>query len=177
MFGITLQLNPYLGDFWSSMIFLPFWAVIYQGVQEIRKKIIQPGVGVVEYGNYRKTRLKKLNLVILVLNLLSLILGVLPFFNLFDLPAWVHSARLSIVIMMGFNLAGYMLEFPRLYLYGILIALTPLFGELLYFTFHVPHHGFLITFGITSLLIILNGLSIFLRLLREYPATTHERLE
>lgn len=177
MFVVAPPLSPYLGDFWSSLIFLPFWAVIYLGMREIRKIIIQPRVGVVEYGKYRKTRQKKLNLIILVFNLLVLVLGVLSFFNFADLPGWVHSIRLSAIILVSFSLAGYMLEFPRLYLYGILIALTPLFGELLYFTFHVPHHGFPITFGITSLLIILNGLSIFLRLLREYPATTHERLE
>jgi hypothetical protein len=159
------------------MIFLPFWAVIYLGVREIRKKIIQPRVGVVKFGKYRKTRQKKLNLVILVFNLLVLVLGALSFFNFADLPRWIHSIRFSAVILVGFSLAGYMLEFPRLYLYGILIALALPLGEFLYITFHVPHHGFPITFGITSLLIILNGLGIFLRLLREYPATTQEGLE
>ena len=78
---------------------------------------------------------------------------------------------------MGFSLAGYMLEFPHLYLYGILIALAPLFGEFLYFTYHVPHHGFPITFGITSALIILNGLGIFFRLLKEHPDISPEGLE
>jgi len=177
MFVVAPPLSPYLGDFWSSMIFLPFWVVIYLGIREIRKKIIQPRVGVVEYGKYRKTRQKKLNLVILVFNLLVLVLGVLSFFNFADLPGWVHSIRLSAIILVGFSLAGYMLEFPRLYLYGILIALAPLVGEFLYITFHVPHHGFPITFGITSLFIILNGLGIFLRLLKAHPVISQEGLE
>jgi hypothetical protein len=177
MFVIAPQLSPYLGDFWSSMIFLPFWAVIYLGVREIRKKIVQPRVGVVEFGKYRKSRQKKLGLVILVFNLLVLALGILSFFNFANLPGWVHSVRFSAVILAGFSLAGYMQEFPRLYLYGILIALAPLIGEFLYITFQVPHHGIPITFGITSFLIILNGLGIFRRLLKAHPVTSQEILE
>ncbi|NOQ40411.1 MAG: hypothetical protein GQ562_08845 [Anaerolineales bacterium] len=177
MFAIAPLLSSFLGDFWSSMVFLPFWALIYLGVKEIRKKIIQPRVGVVEIGKFRKTRQKKLLFVILVFNLLALILGVLSFFNFADLPGWIHPVRFSAVILMGFSLAGYMLEFPHLYLYGILIALAPLFGEFLYFTYHVPHHGFPITFGITSALIILNGLGIFLRLLKAHPDISPEGLE
>ena len=177
MFAIAPLLSSYLGDFWSSAIFLPLWALIYLGVREIRKKIIHPRIGVVEYGKYRKTRQKKLNIVILVFNLLVLVLGVLSFFNFADLPAWIHPVRFSAVILIGFSLAGYMLEFPHLYLYGILIALAPLFGEFLYITFHVPHHGFPITFGITSVLIILNGLGIFLRLLKAHPVISQEGLE
>lgn len=177
MFAVAPLLSPYLGDFWSSMIFLPFWGVIYLGVREIRKKIIQPRVGIVEYGKYRKTRQKKLNLTILVFNLLVLALGVASFFNFADLPGWVHPIRFSAVILVGFSLAGYMLEFPRLYFYGILIALAPLIGEFLYTTFHASHHGFPITFGIASLLIILYGLGTFLRLLKEHPVVSQEGLE
>jgi len=93
MFAVAPLLSPYLGDFWSSMIFLPFWGVIYLGVREIRKKFIQPRVGIVEFGKYRKTRQKKLNLVILVFNLLVLAIGVASFFNFADLPGWVHPIR------------------------------------------------------------------------------------
>ena len=177
MFAIAPLLSPYLGDFWSSMIFLPFWALIYLGVREIRKKIIHPRVGVVEYGKYRKARQKKLNFVILVFNLLVLGLGILSFFNFADLPAWIYPIRFSAMILVGFSLVGYMQEFPRLYLYGILIALAPLIGEFLYITFHVPHHGFPITFGITTLLIIFTGLGIFLRFLKSHPVTSEEELE
>lgn len=177
MFAVAPLLSTCLGDFWSSMIFLPFWAVIYLAVREIRKKIIQPRIGVVEYGKYRKTRQKKLALIILVFNLLVLTLGILSFFNFADLPMWIYPIRFSAMILVGFSLIGYMQEFPRLYFYGILIALAPLIGEFLYITFHVPHHGFPITFGITSLLIIFTGLGIFLRFLKEHPVVSQEGLE
>ena len=177
MFAIAPLLSTTLGDFWSSMVFLPFWALIWLGIRVVRKKIIQPRIGMVKYGAYRKTRLKKMTLVMLVFNLLALTLGAMSFFNFADLPGWIHSVRLSILVLVGFSLAGYMLEFPRLYIYGVLTALAPLVGEFLYTTYGATHHGFPITFGFTSGLIILIGLVILLRLVREYPETIQEGLE
>jgi len=54
MFAIAPQLSPYLGDFWSSMIFLPFWVVIYLGIREIRKKLSNPGLELSNLGNTGK---------------------------------------------------------------------------------------------------------------------------
>ena len=176
-FVLALYLGPYLGDFWSSMIFLPVWAGIFYGLRIFRKKIIQPRVGVVEYGKHRKTRLKKITLVIMVINVLALILGVVSFFYFSTLPGWFYSTQLSIIILVGFSLAGYMLEFPRLYLYGILAASAPTIGELLYTRLGVPHHGFPVTFGVAGGLMILCGLIILLRLLKKYPSSSGEGLE
>jgi hypothetical protein len=61
------------------------------------------------------------------------------------------------------------LEFPALYLYGVLIALAPLIGELLYVNLDVPHHGYPISFGLTAGLLILVGLVKLVKLLRAYP--------
>ena len=113
-FVLVLYLGPYLGDFWSSMIFLPVWAGIFYGLRIFRKKIIQPRVGVVEYGKHRKTRLKKITLVIMVINVLALILGVVSFLYFSTLHGWFYSTQLTIIILFGFSLAGYILEFTRL---------------------------------------------------------------
>ena len=176
-FVLILYLGPYLGDFWVSMIFLPVWAGIFYGVRILRKKIIQPRVGVVEYGKHRKTRLKKITLIIMIINVLALILGVVSFFYFSTLPGWFFSTQLSIIILVGFSLGGYMLEFPRLYLYGILTATAPIIGELLYTRLGVPHHGFPVTFGVAGGLMILCGIIILLRLLKKYPSSSGEGLE
>jgi len=176
-FAIIPLLSTTLGDFWSSMVFLPIWSLLYFGVREIRKKVIQPRIGAVEFGTYRKTRQKKFNLIILIFNLLALLLGILSFINLFDLPGWAISVRFSVIILGGFSLAGYMMEFPRLYLYGVITALAPIIGEYLFTNFHVSHHGIPITFGTISPIIILVGLVIFLRLLKQYPVTEPEEME
>ncbi|MGB2962506.1 MAG: hypothetical protein WBB69_00785 [Anaerolineales bacterium] len=176
-FVLVLYLGPYLGDFWASTIYLPVYAGIFYGFRILRKKIIQPRIGVVEYGKHRKTRLKKITLVMLIINILALILGVVAFFYFSTLPGWFISTQLSIIILVGFSLVGYMLEFPRLYMYGILTATAPIIGELLYTRLGVPHHGFPVTFGVAGGLMILCGIIILLRLLKKYPSSSGEGLE
>jgi hypothetical protein len=138
MFAIAPFLSPYLGDFWSSAVFLPFWGIVFSGIWLIRKYIVRPRAGTVKYGS------------------------------------WPHTARFSLILLVGFSLAGYFLEFPRLYLYGVLLALAPLIGELLYVHLHVPHHGFPVVFGAAASLMIGTGLVLFIRLLRDHPLQPHQ---
>ncbi|MCJ7735369.1 MAG: hypothetical protein MUP11_12585, partial [Anaerolineales bacterium] len=72
MFAIAPLLSKTLGDFWSSAVFLPFWAVVLLGLKEIQKKITRPRIGTVKFGAYRKNRLQKLNWIILGFNLIAL---------------------------------------------------------------------------------------------------------
>ncbi len=174
MFVFPLFVSEYLGDFWSSVVFLPLWIAIIFGFRILRKKVIQPRVGTMQYGTYRKKRLMGLNLVILLVNLLALVLGFLSFFQFANLPGWVHTARISVILLVGFSLAGYMLEFPRLYLYGVLVAAAPVIGEYLYQNHGASHHGFPITFGALSIGLILTGVVILIRILQKYPAPDQE---
>ena len=117
MLAIAPNLSIYMGDFWASAVFLPFFAVVYLLLRSIKRKYIQPRIGVVEYGSYRKSRLKRMTLVMLVFNLAALLLGIFSFLNFSTTPGWMVAAFYSILVLMGFSLAGYLLEFPRLYLY------------------------------------------------------------
>ena len=169
MFPIALLLGPYLGDFWSPVVLLPFsWMVIF-GLRLIRKFVVSPRVGIVKYGSWRISRTKRLNVLILFTLIFAAVLGFLSAVKFDVMPGWTYAARLSLVLLIGFSLAGYFLDFPRLYLYGILAALAPLIGEILYVRLDVPHHGFPVTFGITAGLMIVTGLIFFVRLLRTYP--------
>jgi hypothetical protein len=76
---------------------------------------------------------------------------------------------LGLILLVGFSLAAYLLDFRRLYLYGLLVWLAPLVGEWLYTNYQVPHHGFPITFGLVAAIMILTGLVLFVRLLRDNP--------
>jgi hypothetical protein len=169
IFAIAPLLSRSLGDFWSSVVFLPFWGLLFLGLRIIRKKMIEPRVGKIEPGTYRKKRLTRLNLVILVFNILALLLGIFSFYQFSDLPGWVHTARFSIILLVGFSLAGYMLEFTRLYIYGILVAVAPLIGEYLYQNFSFSHHGFPITFGVLSSILIITGIVILIQIIQKYP--------
>ncbi len=176
IFVFPIYLSDTLGDFWSSMVFLPLWVFVISGFRAYRKNVIQPRVGKIQYGTYRKKRLKRLNIIILFFNVIALVLGVLVFYKFKELSDWVISAWFSIIILLGFSLAGYMLDFPRLYLYGLLISAAPVIGEYLYQNLGYSHHGFPVTFGFSSAVLVITGLTILIRLLMKYPAQNREEL-
>ena len=64
-FAIAPLLSSRLGDFWSSIVFLPFWALVYGVIWLVRKSIVAPRLGSVKFGSARKTRLTKFTLVML----------------------------------------------------------------------------------------------------------------
>lgn len=176
MFVLPIYLSPKLGDFWSSVVFLPLWFLVIFGLRAYRNKVIQPRVGIIKYGTFRKKKLTRLNIIILFVNLLALILGLYSFINFSALASWVPPTAFSMILLIGFSLGGYMLEMPRLYLYGILISAAPLTGEYLYQNFGASHHGFPITFGFLSATLVITGLIILIRLLQKYPPQEKELL-
>ena len=169
MFPIALLLGPYLGDFWSSAVLLPVSWISLLALWLLRRFVVRPRVGIVKYGSWRKSKMMRFNVLMLFILIFALVLGLLSTVTFDVMPGWIHTARLSLVLLIGFSLAGYFLDFPRLYLYGILAALAPLIGEILYVRLDVPHHGFPVTFGVTAGLMIVTGLIFFVRLLRTYP--------
>jgi hypothetical protein len=173
-FAIAPFLSRSLGDFWSSVVFIPFWAIAFLVIWLIRKYVVTPRVGRVKFGSWRRTRLVQFNVIMFAVLLVAFILGILSAMNFATLPGWIHTARFSLIILIGFSVAAYFLNFARLYTYGILFALSPLVGEWLYVYMKVPHHGFPITFGITAGATVLVGLVKFIHLLRDYPLPAEE---
>jgi len=173
-FAIAPLLSRSLGDFWSSVVFLPLWALVFLAIRLIRKHVVRPRVGLVKFGSWRTARLVRFNLVIFAVLLVALILGILSWVNFATLPGWIHTARFSLIILIGFSVAAHFLNFTHLYIYGILFALSPVVGEWLYVNMKAPHHGFPITFGITATATVLVGLVKFVLLLRDYPLPSGE---
>ncbi len=168
-FAIGPFLSVPLGDFWSSVVFLPFWVLAFLAIRLIRKHVIMPRIGEVRFGQARRAKLWKFTLAMLALNGVSLVGGILAAFGFGILPGWVFTAIFGLIVLNGFCLAGYLLEFPRLYVYGVMLFLSPFVGELLYIYAHVPHHGYPVAYGFTTLVILVIGLVTFFRLLRENP--------
>ena len=168
-FAIAPLLSVSMGDFWSSAIFLPFFGGVYLVIWVVRKKIVAPRIGEVEFGAARKTRLKKFTVTMLVINLIAFILGLVAAFRFSSIPAMGPTIIFSLILLIGFSTAAYFLDFPRLYLYGLLGALAPLIGEWLYQNLGASHHGFPIVFGVIAGIMILTGLVIFARFLLNNP--------
>jgi hypothetical protein len=162
-----------LGDFWSSVVFLPFWAVVYLAIWLIRKFVVTPRIGVVKFGPSRKVKLSRFVTIAVVVNILGLILGILSAL-ISDKPGWVVMTSFGLLVLTIFSVAAYFLDFARLYLYGMFMALSPLVGEWLYINARASHHGFPITFGTTAGIIISVGLIKFALLLRDHPIPMEE---
>jgi hypothetical protein len=176
-FAVAPLLSESLGDFWSTAVVWLIIGLIYLGLQAVRKHLIQPRVGKIEFGSYRKKRLTRLNLVMLVFNLVALIVGIVVFFRFSTLPGWAITFSFSIIMLVGFSLVAYMLEFPRLFIYGILAAFAIQIGEFLYQNFQFSHHGFPAVFGTMSAALILIGLAIMVRILVKYPLPGEDQIE
>jgi hypothetical protein len=174
MFAVGPFLSPSLGDFWSSAVFLPFWALAFLATWVIRKYVVQPRIGVVRFGPWRKARLIRFSVAMLALCTITFVLGIVSALGLGTLPAWVHIASFSLIVLGTFSLAATFLRFTWLYIYGALIALSPLVGEWLYVHLRAPYHGFPVTFGLSAGVPLLVGLVKLIHLVRAYPISNHE---
>ena len=167
-------LSPSMGDLWSSAVFIPFWGVVYLIIWLVRKKVVVPRVGRVKFGAVRKTKLKKFTVTMLVFNVIAFILGLIAAFRFRSLPLGGPNLVLGLILLIGFSTAAYFLDFPRLYVYGLLAALGTQFGEWLYQNMGASHHGYPIVFGTLAGVMILTGLVTFARFLRNNPLPAGE---
>jgi hypothetical protein len=169
VFAVGPFITPYLGDFLGTVLFVPFWALLFLALWVIRKRVTEPRLGTVALGPWRKARLFKFNSLMFLICSIGLILGVFSAINLESLPGWAHMARFSMLVLVGFTVAAYFLDFTRLYAYGVMLAAAPVVGEILYRDYQFSHHGFPVTFGITAGVITLTGLYRLVRFLRTHP--------
>jgi hypothetical protein len=174
IFVIVPYLSTSLGDFWSSAVFLPFWALVYLAIWLVRKHVVKPRVGTVRFGPARKAKLAKFTVTMLAVNIVALILGCVAAWKIGSVPGQMFSILFGMSLLMGFSIAAYFLDFNRLYVYGLLAGLSPLVGEWLWSRGYAAHHGFPITFGISAGIMILVGLALFVRLLRDNSASIEE---
>jgi hypothetical protein len=173
-FAIAPLLSRSLGDFWSSAVFLPFWALVFVAILLVRNYIVRPRIGLVKFGPYRKRKLTKLVAVMLVVNIIAFILATFLALNYMVSSGWIHMLLLGLIVLLLSTIAAYYLNLTRYFIYGLLFLFSLLIGEWSYVRFRLAHHGFPITFGITSGIIIFTGLIHFFRFLRSCPLPTKQ---
>ena len=177
MFAVAPFLSRYLGDFWSSAVFLPIWGLLFIILRLIRVHVIKPRSGDVQFGPYRLRKLTVFSWIMLVVNIVFFILS---FMVGYLLPL---SSGLKTMLLFGgmvlalFSLAGYFLDVSRFYVYGLMLAAGPFIGEWLYQNFEVLHHGYPIVFGIYAAAIFLIGLIKLIKFLRDNPIPSEEQLQ
>lgn len=168
-FAIAPLLSLLLGDFWSSAVFVPFIILLVITIWLLRRYIVKPRMGVVKFGKSRVRRLKKFTIVMLVINVLALIMGLVGSLVFDILSGQIITITFSVTFITGFSLTAYFLDYPRLYIYGLLVGAAPYVGEWLYTSYGFSHHGFPITFGFASGVIFLIALTTFIRFMCNNP--------
>ncbi|MFC1879047.1 hypothetical protein ACFLZW_03960 [Chloroflexota bacterium] len=177
-FVLMLAVGPFLseplGDFWASMVFLPFFGVVYLVLRYIRRRVVTPRIGRVKWGEMRKKKLRTWTTIMLVINVIFLVLGVMAFFRP-NASGYTVPIGFSVSTLILFTAAGYMLDFSFLYVYGIFTALAIPIGEWLYQTAGFSHHGFPVVFGTLSGIMFARGLYKFITLVKETPLQMEEQ--
>ena len=105
-FAVAPLLSPALGDFWSSVIFVPFLGLLFLAIWLTRKYVVKPRTGVVKFGKQRIKRLKKFTLVMVVINVLALILGIVGAFYFPVLSGQMMTITFGLILLAGFSLAA-----------------------------------------------------------------------
>lgn len=165
MLAIAPLLSSRLGDFWSSAVFLPFYAVALLAIRTVQARIVRPRVGVVELAPSRKRRLGYLATIMLVVNVLALGLGIVAAIRGPTGQTDLVPLTLSLTLLLGFSTAAFFLEIPRVFAYGVLLAAAPPLGEALFQRGLASHHGFPVVFGVSAVVILGSGIIRFLRFL------------
>jgi hypothetical protein len=133
-------------------------------------------MGTVRFGPVRKFKLAKLTGALLALNVAAFILGLGAALGFGRVQGLLISIVFGMTLLCGFSVAAYFLDLGRLYVYGLLAGFAPMIGEWLWRQGYASHHGIPITFGITAAIMIVVGLAVFLRFLRESPLPAQETL-
>ncbi|MGD8277041.1 MAG: hypothetical protein PVH00_03395 [Gemmatimonadota bacterium] len=156
MFAIAPLLSERLGDFWSSAVFVPVWACLYLALRVVRRRVVDPRVGVVRFGAKRRARLGRFSAIMVGVNVVALVGGVV--FALRPEATFAPAIFLGLIILSGFSIAAWFLDIPRFFFYGVLLVVAAVVGELLFRRGLVSHHGYPVMFGSSALLIAAIGL-------------------
>ncbi len=181
IFALAPVLSETMGDFWSSMIFLPFWIVGYWGILQLRRRIVTPRLGNVKFGAIRRKKVQAFSIIMAGTNLVLMALGILSFLSLSSSRGGesaglsdLYPMFLGALIGLALVIAAWLLDYPRLFIYGALFLIAPPMGE--YLSSHVgaSHHGFPIVFGVISAVMILGGMLSFIKMINNYPPVKYE---
>jgi hypothetical protein len=163
LLGSMLGLTAFAG-----LVLLGFWAG--------KKFITTPRIGQVRFGEQRKAKMKNLRAVLFVSVLLGAIMAVLGWAAAAGgLPQWMSEIPIPLYVwpvqtIVVFGLGAYFLDVSRFYAYGVLYGLPLPLGVLLARNTDLSGTGSMaITFGVAAGVMVLIGVVLFVRFLREYP--------
>ena len=166
-FAVAPLLIASLGDFWSSFIFLPIWALAVAIILIIKHYIVTPRMGIVRLRLTRQVRLFRLNIAFLIAMTFLFVTGTLALMEM-NASVELRTIFMAVMALIIFSIGAHVLQQNRLLLYGCIVALAPILGEWLWLKLGIIHHGYPLTFGIASLTIFITGITKFILFLKRY---------
>jgi hypothetical protein len=172
---LTMGMGPLLPSLdtsvmWTLVILLMLSVLAWLAFWAGKKFITTPRMGLVKFGPQRKAKLKKTRAVLFLSALLGMIMFVLrAMWNIewaarIPIPAYVWAVQAIVV----FGLGAYFLDVSRFYAYGVLYAIPLPVGIVLLQNTGLPGLMFL-PFGVSGGIMVIIGVVLFIRFLREYP--------
>lgn len=170
VFGIGMQFDTvgYLGGTVPALG-IPLYAAL-------KKKLILPRIGLVQFGPERKFRMKKEHVFYVVFFAMTALMGVVVFIGFErvtgDVEMFVKRfvmLPMGVIGMIAFSAVAYWKQIPRYGLHAGLMLLFVIIGPLL----NVAHPHYFMTLGV---LILGIGIVVTVRFFRKYPKTTEEAL-
>ena len=164
---------------WNVILVESIGLFVLLGVVVTKKYIVAPRIGHVRYGAERKKRMTRLAIWMGVTFVLTVILFGLtvraiyfgepfidqPIQSSFPLDP-VHTGA-GIFIFILFSVIGYMNDYPRMYIYGLLFGLGYIVSTFLQDQFDTLFYW---PQAVAGLVAVITGSVLFIRFLQKYPA-------
>jgi hypothetical protein len=164
--------NPF--DFIVTFIFIGIGLLFFLTAKKI---ITKPRLGKVKFGLKRKGRKLKILIVLSINLVILLVLFVIRFTNpelIIEFPGYLDGLILGLLFITApVCFAAYFIQYPRFYLYGILVGISFFLSDL--FSIFIPEpFDTLIVFSLISGIIILMGIIYLIKFLQKYPLSKEE---
>jgi hypothetical protein len=143
---------------WFALGFIPAIMIILLG----KKYVTIPRIGRVEFGSMRRRRQIRLGVLTIISVAATFTLLILTSTGI-GIPAIPIYPIIAALIFVFFSLLGYYLDFPRLFIYGFLLALS----EILWGIYGKPIAPLAETASGSLILVV--GVVVLIRFTRKYP--------
>jgi hypothetical protein len=160
-----------MGDFWSSVIWLPVYLAALFGMNWAKRRIVGPRLGLVRYSPERRAKTRRFTggaaafgVVMFAVGLAVFIKGDLHF------SEWTFPVVMAAGLFLVFFALGAWIHAPRFIVYGIWTSAASFVGEVGFRQGLILHHGFPLAFGTSSLILLGAGIYLFVRFLKKYPS-------
>jgi 4-amino-4-deoxy-L-arabinose transferase-like glycosyltransferase len=135
-----------------------------------KRFVTVPRIGIVKFNQNRTKSRNKIGLLIAILFPITVVMVVLTFFGFFNIKVggYIVPVGAGLFALILLSLIAYIMDYSHFYLYAVSIGLGIPLAELLEPIFGEPL-DYIISFGISGILILVYGIITFVKFIKKYP--------